>query len=98
MAPLSKELSGLILPHEQYRSHLDAQGNTINPKLEEKNFEYARKCLAEVWSAVVLDNYPTIAEYISAENSELNQESLEEVDDKWFSTHIRTRSHPNVLM
>ncbi|GBN48315.1 hypothetical protein AVEN_29732-1 [Araneus ventricosus] len=38
---LSKELSGLILPHEQYGSHLDAQGNTINRKLEEKNFEYA---------------------------------------------------------
>ncbi|GBL99358.1 hypothetical protein AVEN_206775-1 [Araneus ventricosus] len=48
MAPLSKELSGLILPHEQYGSHLDAQGNTINPKLEEKNFECAGKCLVEV--------------------------------------------------
>ncbi|GBM72663.1 hypothetical protein AVEN_213165-1 [Araneus ventricosus] len=69
MAPLSKELSKLILPHEQYWSRLDAQRNTINPKLEEKNFEYAGKCLADVWSAVVLDNYPTIAEYISSENS-----------------------------
>lgn len=36
MAPLTKELSGLILTHEQYRNHLDAQGNTIKLKLEEK--------------------------------------------------------------
>ncbi|GBN05191.1 hypothetical protein AVEN_143021-1, partial [Araneus ventricosus] len=93
MAPLSKDLTGLILPHEQYGNHFDAQGNTINPKLEEKNFEFAGKFLAEVWSAVVLDNYPTIDEYISAENSELNRESLEEVDDKWFSTHIRTSQY-----
>ncbi|GBM34696.1 hypothetical protein AVEN_191847-1 [Araneus ventricosus] len=66
----------------------EEEGSIINPKLEEKNFEFVRKCLAEVWLAVVLDNYPTIAEYISVENSELNQESLGEVDDKWFSTHI----------
>ncbi|GBM28638.1 hypothetical protein AVEN_620-1 [Araneus ventricosus] len=59
---LRKELSALILTHEQYGSHLDAQENTINPKLEEKNFEDAGKCLAEVWSAVALDNYLTIAD------------------------------------
>lgn len=38
MAPLSKELSGLILPHEYYGTHLDANGKTIDPELEKKKF------------------------------------------------------------
>ena len=41
MAPLSLGLAGIILPHEHYGSHLDGNGNTIDPDLELKNFEKA---------------------------------------------------------
>ncbi|KZR97817.1 Uncharacterized protein APZ42_007100, partial [Daphnia magna] len=43
MAPLSKELSGLILPHDHFGTHLDNSGRTIDDELEEKNFEHAGK-------------------------------------------------------
>ncbi|ESO12940.1 hypothetical protein HELRODRAFT_159530 [Helobdella robusta] len=41
MAPLSRELSGVILPHDFYGSHLDINGKTIDEKLEILNFEHA---------------------------------------------------------
>jgi len=50
MAPLSRELSGLILPHDHYGSHLDKKGNAVDPQLEVKNFAFAGKALADVWS------------------------------------------------
>lgn len=34
MAPLSRELSGLIIPHDNFGSHLDDQRNTIDSVLE----------------------------------------------------------------
>ena len=36
MAPLSRELSGLILPHDHYGSRLDKKGNIVDPQLEKK--------------------------------------------------------------
>jgi len=36
MAPLSRELSGLILPHDHFGSHLDANGKTTDAELEKK--------------------------------------------------------------
>ena len=47
MAPLSRELAGLILPHDH---HLDEQGRTIDAELEKSNFRYAGETLAAVWN------------------------------------------------
>lgn len=38
MAPLSRELSGVILPHEYFGSHLNAQQETVDDALEKKEF------------------------------------------------------------
>ena len=46
MGPLSKELIGLILPHDQYGSHLNERGITIDDDLEKKNFKFAGVNLA----------------------------------------------------
>ena len=64
MAPLSRELSGVILPHEHYGSHLDSQGRTINEDLEKTNFRFAGETLAEIWSHVTIDKFATVAEYV----------------------------------
>jgi len=48
MASLSRELSGLILSHEFYGSHLSESGKTTNAFLEKKNFQKAGEVLAEV--------------------------------------------------
>jgi len=76
MAPLSRELSGLIRPHEHFGSHLNSQGRTTDEALEKANFKMAGETLAEVWSQVVIDQFPTIAEYIVPEKCELDPETL----------------------
>lgn len=68
MAPLSREMSWLILPHDHYSSHIDEWGKTIDIELEKKNFEFAEKTLAEIWSQLNVDNYPTIGEYMDPLN------------------------------
>lgn len=39
MAPLSRALAGLVLPHESCGSHLDASGKTVDEELEKKKFQ-----------------------------------------------------------
>ena len=93
MAPLSKELSGLILPHDHYGSHLDNNGKTIDNELEKKNFEFAGKTLAEIWSELVVDNFPTLAEYIQPDASELPEGVITTKDQIWFDNHVRTSQY-----
>lgn len=89
MVPLNKKSCLKLFHQMNYKavSYLHAEGNTVNAELEENYFKYVRKCLAEIWSAVILDNYPIIIEYSNIEK----YENLEEVEDIWFSTHIYTR-------
>lgn len=62
MAPLSRELAGLILPHDLFESHLRGQ-KTIDSELEKVNFQKAAEILAEVWNNLVIDEHPVFAEY-----------------------------------
>jgi hypothetical protein len=93
MAPLSRELAGLILSHDHYGSHLDSQGKTIDEELEKQNFEFAGKTLAELWSQVVIDGFPTISEYIDPEFGELRSERLHSKDLDWMAEHVRTSQY-----
>ncbi len=79
MASLSKELAGLILPHDHFwRQHLYWQGNTIDTELEKKNFEFTGRELAKV----NIDGYSKNAEYIDPESSELDEEILLKKDEQ----------------
>jgi hypothetical protein len=51
MARLSRELGGLILPHDDYGSHLDKKYNTTGTELEEKDFSCAGKTADEICSS-----------------------------------------------
>lgn len=53
MAPLSKDVSGIILPYDAYGNHLDKSGRTVDDELEKRNFAAAGEALAEVWSSSV---------------------------------------------
>ena len=64
MAPLSKELAGLVLPHDTCGTHLDPRQRTIDVELEKMNFKKAGEILAEIWSQLVLDGHPIVAEYV----------------------------------
>jgi len=89
MAPLSRELAGLILPHEHFGSHLDSQGRTVDDSLEQANFAYAGQALSEVWSGMVIDGFPVTAEYIAPGQSETKLEDLRKVTAAWRNAHVR---------
>lgn len=86
MAPLSRELAGLILPHDHYGSHLDDSAVTIDRKLELKNFEYAAETLAEVWSNMVIDSFSVTAEYVKPESV---AKEPEPVSSEWYYVHVK---------
>ena len=49
ISPLSHDIAGVVLPHENFGSHLDSHGNTIDVELEKKNFFLASQVLADIW-------------------------------------------------
>ena len=88
MAPLSKELAGLVLPHDTCGTHLDSRQRTIDDELEKMNFKKAGEILAEIWSQLVLDGHPVVAEYVE-------EKPIQSCDmnEKWMSNHIRTSQY-----
>ena len=84
MAPLSKELSGLVLLHDACGAHLDESGTTIDTDLERENFKKAGQVLADVWSGIVIDSFSAHAEFV--ENAEV---SVEYPDENWVVNHVR---------
>lgn len=93
MAPLSRQLSGVVLSHEHFGSHLDSSGRTVDLELEKKNFRHAGECLAEIFSAVTIDGYPVTAEFVSSEESELDKNSIVKVSPEWISKHVRSSQY-----
>lgn len=92
MAPLSRELTGVILPHDNFGSHLDNQGRTVDAELEKKNFQKAGEILAEIWNDVILyiiDEYPVVAKYILPEHSEILNFDNSVKDMVWRAKHVR---------
>jgi len=89
MAPLSRELSGVILPHNHFGSHLDSSGKTVDEGLELKNFAKAGKVLAEIWSAVEIDNYPVVATYCPPASNNDTVTSHAAASQQWRTAHVR---------
>ena len=52
MAPLSAALAGVVLPHDNFWSHIDASGSTADAELEIKNFQKAGELLCKLWNDV----------------------------------------------
>ena len=88
MAPLSRELAGLILPHETCGTHLDGKQKTIDSALEKINFRKAGEILAEIWSQIEIDSHPVVAQYV--EQKDITGVPLNEM---WMSLHIRTSQY-----
>ena len=84
MAPLSKALTTLVLPHDTCGSRLDSQHRTIDEELEKKNFKVAGEILAQVWSELVLDEHPIVAEFVQNESM-----ASSGFDEHWVFRHCR---------
>ena len=59
MAPLSRDLVGVLLPHDHFGNHIQSS-KTKDPALEKANFKYAGEVLAEIWSNSVFDGHPVL--------------------------------------
>ena len=84
MAPLSKALAGVVLPHDTFGNHLDSQRRTTNLELEKQNFRKAGEVLADLWNELILDKFPVFCQYL--ENSK--KEPLP-INERWVSKHCR---------
>jgi hypothetical protein len=69
LATLSQDLTGLVLPHDYFGTHLNISGKTIDAELEKINFKQTGEVLAEVWSMDMIDRHPVVAEYIDPPES-----------------------------
>jgi len=59
----SRELSGVILPHDLVGTHLYSFGRTVDEELKLKNVLEAGKVLADTRD-VQINNYPIVDSYI----------------------------------
>lgn len=84
MASLSKALSGILLPHKKFGTHLNSSRKSINTNLKKRNFKVSCKILAKVWEEIILDNFPVLAENASKVPIDLNE--------KWISFNCRILS------
>lgn len=92
MAPLSQMTSGVILQEDHFGSHLDDQGKTIDDDLEKKNFKHAGETLGQLWNTLVIDKHPVEASYVEPVDG-TRDFILEDVDQTWFSNHVRTSQY-----
>ena len=58
---------------------------TVDKDLELKNFEYAGRTLAEIWSGLVINGNPVVAEVIDDEAPVIVGKKSEE----WKAFHVR---------
>ena len=57
----------LILDHKNFGIYLNSKDETIDKKVELRNCEYAGSTLVEIWSTLLINGNPAVAEYISGE-------------------------------
>ena len=85
MVKLSKELSGVILKHDKFGVHLEVKGVTADKDLELKNFEYAGRTLLDIWSGLVIDGSPVVAEFIEDGTPII----VGTKSEKWKACHVQ---------
>lgn len=91
MAPLSHALSGVILDHESYGSHLNSLAETIDEELERENLRHAGESLCEIWNSVTIDGHEVKATFV--EPGVASTTDSPEIDHIWFAKHIRSSQY-----
>ncbi|CAF3351676.1 unnamed protein product [Rotaria socialis] len=69
LAVLSQDLTGLVLPHDYFGTHLNVSGVTIDAETEKLNLKTTGEVLAEVWSMDMIDRHPVVAQYMDPPSS-----------------------------
>ena len=84
MAPLIAAFAGVILPHDNFGSHLDASVNMTDAELEMKNFQMAGELLCELWNDVQIDNHIVKCTHRSPTDESMEMEPL---TAEWVENH-----------
>lgn len=87
MVPLSRKLTGIVLPHESFGTHLDFSGRIVDVSLEKDNLKKAVDILAEIWSALCIDGHQVVAKYMVPNNDTSNVPDL--LAEEWYAEHVR---------
>ena len=69
MAPLSQDLTGLVLIHNKFGNALNSKHEVVDEKLDADNLFYAAEQLAKIWSELSINGYPVEAEAIHPSKS-----------------------------
>ena len=96
MFPLSKALTGVVLPYETFGSHLDGQGKTVDTELEEKNFKAAGKILADIWDGMEVDGHRVTAKYI--DDPAKDETKVYKTTNLFKSTHVLETQYFTVIL
>ena len=65
IVPLSKELSGIVLPHDSFGTHLNENGKTIDNVKELENLKKAGELLSEISSEITIDLYQPSVKWVN---------------------------------
>ena len=83
MVKFSKELSGVVLPHDNFGFHLNSKGETID-RARKFFGGYAGEILAKIWPGMIIDDHLVLAEFSS---EEADQEVIKKYEE-WKSKHV----------
>ena len=88
MSPLSHYIARVVLPHENFGSHLDSQGYTIDVLLEKKNFFHCSQALADIWLHRDIGGYKVDCTALPVGK----EFTTPEVSPSWVARHVQ-QSH-----
>ena len=74
----------MILPHDQFGSHLDASGKTTDTDLEEKKFQKAGEILCDIWNNISIDNHTVKCSYRKPTDG---PKEIDPPNPDWFEKH-----------
>ena len=74
LASLSQDLTGLVLPHDYFGTHLNLNGQTIDAELERSNLKKTGEVLAEIWSMDKIDGHAIVAEFLQSPSTTMDEQ------------------------
>ena len=82
-------MSGVILPHDHFGTHLDNNNNTVGEELELKHFEHAGEILVQLRFKLVVNDDPVVVEFVGEETSGTTITKLEE----WKANNVHEKQY-----
>ena len=98
VAPLSRQLTTVILDHQHFGSHLNSSRITVDWELERRNFSHAGNRLADLFAGMVLDGHETFAKYVKPSQDKANprlsaRDKYEKVTQQWICNHTSSSNY-----